>query len=69
MIRLMAAMCILITTLLQAAEPPAARVSSVSDAYHGVTVEDPYRWLEDAWIFGAVGTLYPRLGVDDREVF
>jgi len=27
---------------------PAARRSNVADDYHGVRVEDPYRWLEDA---------------------
>ena len=37
--------------------PPATRVDNVTDTLHGVTITDPYRWLEDqnspetrAWI-------------------
>ena len=42
------------------AEPPATKKEPVKDTYHGVTVTDDYRWLEDwnnpqvkAWSDGA----------------
>ena len=45
------------TTLSPALTYPAARKSGQTDDYHGTTVADPYRWLEDpdspesrAWI-------------------
>ena len=31
----------------QAIRYPAARIADVADDYHGTTVHDPYRWLED----------------------
>jgi prolyl oligopeptidase len=38
--------CLLVFPLI-AQEYPEARRQGTSDSYHGVTVEDPYRWLED----------------------
>jgi prolyl oligopeptidase len=43
--------CLLLPALLAAEDadkPPAARKQAVRDAYHGVSVTDDYRWLEDA---------------------
>ncbi len=31
----------------QPLKPPATEIRNVRDAYHGVEVDDPYRWLED----------------------
>src|SRR5260221_4538639 len=43
---------VLCGTWLEAAENkmtyPPARRSDQADSYHGVRIEDPYRWLEDA---------------------
>jgi prolyl oligopeptidase len=54
--------CIIIVTvplltlaqgLMVVAAPPATEQRPVTDTYHGETVTDPYRWLED-WTDGAV---------------
>jgi prolyl oligopeptidase len=37
----------LITTTAAVAEPPPTKKEPVKDTYHGVTVTDDYRWLED----------------------
>ena len=37
---------VLMAADLQMSYPPAKRVEQ-ADVYHGVRIEDPYRWLED----------------------
>jgi len=39
--------CSCLSILLVAAMPPETRTMPVADNYHGVTIEDDYRWLED----------------------
>jgi prolyl oligopeptidase len=60
--------------------PPATRVDNVSETLHGVTITDPYRWLEDqnspdtrAWInaqneysASVLGSLPFRSGIRER---
>ena len=60
--------------------PPVARVEAASDEYHGVEVEDPYRWLEswdnpdvkdwsegqDAYARSVLAALPERPAVHDR---
>jgi len=54
MVRLCATICLLLMggTEMKAQDakahcPPAARTDNVADDYHGTTVADPYRWLEN----------------------
>ncbi len=47
-LRFLAPMLLLASIVASAlAAPPASRVEAVVDTLHGVTVPDPYRWLED----------------------
>ena len=41
------AIVLVLSFSVQAAEPPIARKATVTDTYHGVTVSDDYRWLEN----------------------
>ncbi len=57
---LLAVLCVAVPSLLaQEAGPPPSRRNEVVDVMHGVSIHDPYRWLEDqnspetrAWING-----------------
>ncbi len=49
--------CVVVAADVRSTKPPATRTDNVSDTLHGVTLTDPYRWLEDqnspetrAWI-------------------
>ncbi len=39
--------CVILAVGVMAAQPPQTRRVQQTDIYHGVRVEDPYRWLED----------------------
>jgi prolyl oligopeptidase len=43
----LAVLLLVVSGGMAAAEPPSAKKEPVKDTYHGVTVSDDYRWLED----------------------
>ncbi|MCA9796248.1 MAG: S9 family peptidase, partial [Candidatus Eremiobacteraeota bacterium] len=46
--RLLFCLALMALPMTALADPPASKKVDQTDVYHGVTVKDPYRWLEDA---------------------
>jgi prolyl oligopeptidase len=48
--RILALLCVLAASAARAQRPeyPPTRVETVTDVVHGITIEDPYRWLENS---------------------